>query len=249
MCSLKRFLLPFVALLIALALGQSEMKGAFIANTPIVTPGGCFVGTGCDNRGYYTATNTAGDLSISLGVIERFVGAILPTSGNNYIVPTGTNGGGLALWNVNFSFTVPTQLLNYTFVLAFSDLNRPGTLTNPLIFSPGAFPDNEYRTAGGVETTGTYAANAATAVTMQQSTNLGFFFPGFNPNEAHTYQVFADIRNLQGQSLVSNNIVINASQDFNQTGEVPEPSTYGMMVFGLCLLIAGVRRRRRQVLS
>lgn len=173
MMSFLKSLLPLVALILALALGQSEVKGANILtpNTPIMTAGGCFVGTSCVNQNFYGSTNTStgiNQVSIYLGAIQRFVGPVAPSplSSNNYVVPTGSSGG-TALWTIPISYTVPTNFLSYILVLAVSDLNLPGTIVNPLIFSPSFFPNNEYRTAGGVETTGTFLANAGTAVTLQ----------------------------------------------------------------------------------
>jgi hypothetical protein len=159
-------------------------------------------GTGTVN-GNFTVDREAGGVELGLRAAIRFVGPIVP-SGNIYSAPTGTSGGGLALWNFEFSVD-PGTLVGTTALLTISDSFLHSTSFNPALI---------------IDNAGTGASG------YQNSENLGFFPAAlsFDPNVANTYTFDLTLSSDTGQ-IASVEMLVNVAA-------VPEPSTWAMMILG-----------------
>jgi len=190
-----------VAFMTFLAFG-SNVSAAVLTDQDLTN--GWNNGTGTVN-GDFTVDREANGVELGLRAAIRFVGPITPT-GNVYSAPTGTSGGGVALWN--FEFSVDSgSLVGTTATLTISD-----NFSHSFSFSPTAYGDNTNTGTSG----------------YQNSENLGFFPLNFlllfDPNIANTYRFDLTLNSGPTQDATVEMLVNVAA--------VPEPSTWAMMILG-----------------
>jgi hypothetical protein len=169
-------------------------------------------------NGNFTVDQETNGVELGLRAAIRFVGPIVP-SGNIYSAPTGTSGGGLALWNFEFSVD-PGTLVGTTALLTISD-----SFLHSTSFNPALILDNKGTGASG----------------YQNSENLGFFplnaLLSFDPNVANTYTFDLTLSSETGQ-IASVEMLVNVAA-------VPEPSTWAMMILGFAGFGFMAYRRQR----
>lgn len=182
-------------------------------------------GTGPVNGAF--TVDRVGDIELGLRGGIRFVGPITPVD-NVYAAPAGSSGGGVALWNFDFSVD-PGALTGTTALLTITD-----SFSHTVSFNPASV----------------YSDNASTGISgYQNSQNLGFFplsfAISFDPNLANSYTfdlaLFSgELQNAETQ-LAKVEMIVNVAA-------VPEPSTWAMMVLGFAAVGYMTYRRRRPAL-
>ena len=207
-----------------------------VYDTALVSPG-VYYGTGNSNSNFTVSTN--GTVELGLGVINRFIGPVDPGAGSNtYMVSTGTNGGGLALWDYVLSINTRagggTQTVSTdgdVYSLTVKDNTTSVSITgNPLLIGDNA--------ENGSSTTHLLALSSVWGA--QNAENPGFpgvgLFPNFNPYAADSYTVTL---NMVDPTNSANNVSVSE----NINAQTPEPGSLAMMGGGL-LGIGFVLRRR-----
>ena len=213
-------------------------------NTSLGGPG-VYFGTGNQNAGFTTVTDTSNGITVALGAEIRGPGggAILPTptAGSNlYFAPAGSNatsgGNPLALWNYEFSVNMGTTgltLANITSaIITVTNTQNP---SQTFSFNAATLGDNFGVTNLGAVNGGGGPAGAppSSDVGFQNSENIGF--AGFNPFAVTGYEISI--------ALVVGDETLNLSEQINA---VPEASTWAMMILGFFGVGFLAYRRRNQ---
>lgn len=239
---IRAFCKVFIASAVATAAMASVASASPAYNANLVDPG-FYAGSGNPNSGF--TVNTQNGVEIGLGVHYRFGASVAPspTTGNVYIVKDGGQpcySTTCALWNFDFSVNLQANGANPT--LHLSDITSLMTITNvgtgdTFSLDPlHAFSDN-YGWNGG-PSDNTALTNLSSDWGFQNSENLGFFFPGFDPYAAGTYKIELSVAE-GATSLGSVSETIEA---------VPSPGTLSLFAAGLGVLgMLGWRRKRKAV--
>ncbi|MFY9685674.1 MAG: hypothetical protein WAJ88_07735, partial [Pseudolabrys sp.] len=101
-----RTFLNFVAAGGAAASIASAAQAAVVYDTSLADPPGFYNGSGNPNEGF--TVNTVGGIELGLGVNNRFIGPVHPTSTNNYDVAVGFSTFPIAKWNFEYSVNLGT---------------------------------------------------------------------------------------------------------------------------------------------
>jgi hypothetical protein len=184
---------------------------------------GYYNGSGNPNVGFTTDTNNG--VQLGLGVNLRFIGPVLPSSTNNYFVPTGTSGkppSGAATWDFLFSVDFGSTGLTTTDTTALLTIDNVGA-GKSFSFDPSTISDNATNGKG-----------------YQNAENLGFAFLAsnllFNPNSPDEYIVTLTLSDSTGQ-------LASVTENINAT---PLPAALPLFVSGLGGLgFFGWRKKRR----
>jgi hypothetical protein len=216
---------------LAVSLLSIVQAQAVVVNDTNLAPPGYYNGTGGAN-GHFTV-DTENGVEAGLRAELRTIGAITPT-GNVYVAPTGTDSGGRALWNFNYSVNPGTTLGTWATILITNLANglTASILDNAITRLPGLLGD------------------ATNGNGYQNSENLNFPFLKtpllFDPNANDTYKIDLTVFGEAGR--------LASVEAFVQVGTgvsaVPEPSTWAMMILGF----AGVgfmayRRKNKMALN
>lgn len=222
----------------AIAVGEVA-NAATVFDTTLASPG-FYSGSGNPQNGF--TVTTEGNTEIALGVINRNVGVVHPTSGSVYDVSTGLfSGSGFcnnncALWNIQFSLNLGagsgTHLSDITTLLTVKNLTTLAASSfNPL----STFLDND----GWNGSKNGANANLSTDYGFQNSENLKFgefSALNFNPLENTSYLVTFTVS--QGESqLASVQETINAT---------PIPAALPLFATGLGVMGFFARRKKRK---
>jgi hypothetical protein len=218
-------------------------------DTPLASPG-VYFGTGNQNAGFTTVTDTSNGITIALGTEIRGPGggAILPnpSSGSaNYFAPTGSNakssgGAPLGLWNYEFSVNLGNTNLTLaditSAVVTVTNAQTAGTFS----FNAAALGDN-FGVAKDGTVNGGSGAPPSSDVGFQNSENLGFAPAGFafNPFAVNTYDISL-------QLVLDNGETLSLTEQVNA---VPEASTWAMMILGFVGIGFLAYRRRHQAIG
>lgn len=228
----------------------------------LADPNGVYYGSGNVNGGFTTVR--LGDIEIGLRAKLRDpaiagAAAIIHSSTNVYEVPAGTYAPNRALWNYDWSISIPhsegSLLQSLDAQLTVTDLNSP-LLKKWEIDPLSYFPDNAgwgYPLPnGGIPTTFNLhrlkiftdpdTATDFVVYGAQNSENPGFSDfrtnLGFNPNAASSYRFDLTVRN--GSMTATDTMIVNASP-------VPEPSS--VVLLGFCVTAFGVMIRKKSARS
>jgi hypothetical protein len=246
-----------VGIAVVLAGGPAFADVITTDDTPLAGPG-VYFGTGNQNAGFTTTTDTSNGVTIALGAEIRGPGggAILPSplSGSmNYVAPPGSNatssgGAPLALWNYEFSVNLGTASPG-TAQLTLADITSANvTVTNVLTsqtstLHAATLTDNFGLASNSPNMNGTFNVNGgggtagaplSSDVGFQNSENIGF--AGFNPTAPAVFDITLNLALDNGETL-SVTETINA---------VPEASTWAMMILGFFGIGFLAYRRRNQ---
>lgn len=230
-------LLKYAILPAAAVVALAGPVNAAVFDTSLVAPG-VYFGTG--NANEYFVTNTASNIELGLGTLERFVTPIAPitSTSSTYNVMTGTTtvaGKTGAAWDFEFSINTNANgtgdgtLAGITSSLCVQDVGA-GTKN---CFDPLAIPDDAHASSATAQN-----AEALQFLDTTTPTDTRFFDPAFNINANDTYIFTLSAFN-------ADRILIDTVRmtDIAGTGAVPEPvslSLFGMGIVGLGL----VRRRK-----
>ncbi|MGN6370167.1 MAG: hypothetical protein ACTHN5_18070 [Phycisphaerae bacterium] len=206
-----------------------------------------YFGSGNPNGGF-TVDNENG-VELGLRAKYRQNGAVIDTNSNLYtVVPgaqTNTTSGGngaatnRAAWNWEFSIDLRpngvgtlslSDIINST-TLTFTDLTTSTVLFSGSPFA--GFPDTSSFGASGKNSP--FSVNDWAA----QNSENGVFFPGFDMNAPHLYEVTLDVKGVTGAPIASNTIDI-------QVAPLPSAATMGL---GMLALVgaAGLLRKKLAV--
>jgi hypothetical protein len=132
-----------------------------------------------------------------------------------------------------FNVTSPHSELSYMY---YVNLGLKG------FFSPaGALqPD------GGIFPNGTYGAQADVGLVKNLHSDVYWSGTAYAPDSANYAWVFGTIDGFQGDSGLYHEFYTWAVRPGDVAAAMPEPETYAMLLAGLGLLGAGVKRRRRR---
>lgn len=202
-----------------------------------LAPPGCQIGSGCDQNGW--DVSVAGGTELGLAGIDRFLGA--PGEGTNpgsingsiYSVPDGANPvrwydpPNTALWNYEFSINTQVNggeqsLSDFSYLLTITDLTTSTTIAS---FDPTLIHDN--------------VKLGSPIYDEQNSENLAYGNPGFDPTAADDYQF-----TLQEFTTGQNPTLVNQAQIDIQVAPEPSTITLAGLAFGVLLMFG--RRRMRQ---
>ncbi len=192
-----------------------------------------------------TASYSGGSVTLDVGVVLRYVGAVTPSPANDYTVPVGNAPSphtGSA-WGFPYSITTTGSLVlsDFAFLITITDVTQ-GLSAN---FDPTSPGDNVYCTgpvasctAGSVTST----KNLAIDTLLQNSEALSFppfnTVLNYNSFNADTYTISmtaTPVSPLTGSA---------ATVDENIDASTPEPAAMGLVAAGLLGLVIGARRRR-----
>ena len=194
---------------------SSAAQATLVYDTSLASPG-FYNGSGNPNEGF--TVNTVGGIELGLGVNNRFVGPVHPTSSNVYDVAVGFSTVPLAKWNFEYS----VNLGNSGFTLG--QVNTRLTITNlanleAFSFDPFTIPDNAHFDGS---TTHNGGGALPTDIGFQNSENLSFF-PlgpafGWDPAVGGSYLITLALVNEAGAPIFSVEEQINAD---SHTGDTP----------------------------
>jgi hypothetical protein len=213
---------------------SSAAQATLVYDTSLASPG-FYNGSGNPNEGF--TVNTVGGIELGLGVNNRFVGPVHPTSGNVYDVAVGFSTVPLAKWNFEYSVNLGNS------GLTLGRVNTRLTITNLLnsqvfSFDPFTVSDNAH-----FDGTTTHNSGGAlpTDIGFQNSENLSFF-PlgpafGWDPTAGGSYLITLALVNEAGAPILSVDEQINAT---------PIPATLPLFATGLGALGLLARRRKRK---
>jgi len=231
-----RTFLNFVVAGGAAASIASAAQAAVVYDTSLADPPGFYNGSGNPNEGF--TVNTVGGIELGLGVNNRFIGPVHPTTANNYDVAVGFSTFPIAKWNFEYSVNLGTT------GLTLGDVGTLLTITNLanfqiISFNPFLIPDNS--SFDGTNThNGTGAS--ATDIGFQNSENISFFAflnPafGWDPAANGTYLITLSLLNEAGATLFSVDETINAT---------PIPAALPLFAAGAGVLGFFARRRKNK---
>jgi hypothetical protein len=219
---MSRQLKLLIGIIAAVVATTASRADTIAYNTSLAA--GYYNGTGNPNTGFTTDTTIDG-IQLGLGVNLRFVGPVLPTSTNNYNVPTGTSAhspAGSATWDFEYSVDFGSSgLFNIGNTDALLTILNVGTGLSAS-FDPAAISDDATNGNG-----------------YQNAENLGFSFIGsaigFDPNAPDQYIITLSLSSAIGSPLASVTENIDAT---------PIPATLPLFVGGLGLFGYLARRRK-----
>ena len=218
----------------AAASAVSAAHAAVVYDTSLADPPGFYNGSGNPNEGF--TVNTAGGIELGLGVNNRFVGPVHPTTTNVYDVAIGFSTFPIAKWNFEYSVNLGNS------GLTLGDVKTLLTITNlanfqTISFDPFLIPDNAHFD-------GTTAFNgggaSASDVGFQNSENITYFSllnPAFNwdPAANGSYLITLALFNAAGAPLLAVDEQINAT---------PIPAALPLFAGGAGVLGFFARRRK-----
>lgn len=211
-------------------------------------------GGGVTNQGWTANPGSADDVVLALRARLRY-----PAPSNTvnwdgtdtYTYNTGAHSqygfNNLAEWNIDFSMNAGdgNVISDYTYVLGLdtnSGLGVSHTLLDPFAtWTDNSFGDPTTTMGNGVDATG--AANQAALMDewqiAQNSQNMGWIFPTFDPTVNGTYSLYlAAYAGTQEVARTSITVIVGDG------GTVPEPGSLALV--GLALAGAAVASRRKQ---
>jgi hypothetical protein len=228
----------FLKLLAAGAAATSIVSAAHAAvvyDTSLASPG-FYNGTGNPNEGF--TVNTVGGIELGLGVNNRFVGPVHPTTTNLYDVAVGFSTFPLAKWNFEYSVNLGNSGLtlgNVQTLLTITNLANFQTISfNPFLISDNAHFDGTNTFNGG--------GASASDVGFQNSENISFFSflnPafGWDPASNGSYLITLALFNATGAPLLAVDEQINAT---------PIPAALPLFAGGAGVLGFFARRRKNK---
>ena len=231
---------PFRTFLKALAAGgaavsiSSAANAALVYDTSLASPG-FYNGTGNPNEGF--TVNTQGGIELGLGVNNRFIGPVHPTSTNQYDVAIGFSTVPLAKWNFEYSVNVAGAGITLGQIHTLLTITNLANLQS-LSFDPFLVPDNAH-----FDGTTTFNGGGAltTDVGFQNSENLSFFpfSPafGWDPNANGSYLITLALVNESGGTIFSVDEQINAT---------PIPAALPLFAGGAGVIGFFARRRKKE---
>jgi hypothetical protein len=216
---------------------SSAAQATLVYDTSLASPG-FYNGSGNPNEGF--TVNTVGGIELGLGVNNRFVGPVHPTSSNVYDVAVGFSTVPLAKWNFEYSVNLGNS------GSTLGQVNTRLTITNlanleAFSFDPFTIPDNAHFDGS---TTHNGGGALPTDIGFQNSENLSFF-PlgpafGWDPAAAGSYLITLALVNEAGAPIFSVEEQINAT---------PIPATLPLFATGLGALGLLARRRKRKAIA
>ncbi len=221
--NIKRVLgLSSSAALILCAFAVSA-TASIIDDTSLAAPG-FYNGSGNSNSNFTVATGDG--IELGLSAILRYVGPVDPGAGSNtYIVPTGI-GGGVALWDFEFSINVDgggngSALSDYTYAMQIADTTT--SVVSPFFDPTTTFDDNAEWNGARV-----YKADLTTVSGAQNAENLSWLGGPFDPNATDDYTVTLTVTDAANSTSVTDSINIDAT--------APEPGTILLSLTGIACL-------------
>lgn len=209
-------------------------QAAAVYDTSLASPG-FYNGTGNPNEGF--TVNTQGGIELGLGVNNRFIGPVHPTSTNQYDVAIGFSTVPLAKWNFEYSVNVANAGLTlgqiHTLLTITNLANLQSFSFDPFLVGDNAHFDGTNTFNGG----GALASDAG----FQNSENLSFFplSPafGWDPAANGSYLITLALLNESGGTIFSVDEQINAT---------PIPAALPLFAGGAGLLGFFARRRKNK---
>jgi hypothetical protein len=230
-------------LAVALAFGAVASQAAEVT---------AIFGNSVTNQGWTANTTNGVELALRARLRLPVPTNTVNTDGNgNYTHNTGaytlygfTN---LAEWNFDFSINSGTANVNaYTYVLGL-DTSASQAAAYATIDPFTAFFDNSFGNSGTAQGAGVEAPDFAGQTTLagqnsvaQNSQNMGWLFPTFDPTVDGTYSLYLAAYNQAGNEVARTDITVIVGRG----GDVPEPATLGLV--GLALVGAAAASRRKK---
>ena len=236
--SFRTFLKLFAAAGAAVSL-SGAVHATVVYDTSLASPG-FYNGTGNPNEGF--TVNTLGSIELGLGVNNRFIGPVHPTTTNQYDVAVGFSTVPLAKWNFEYSVNLGNSGLH------LGDVQTKLTITNlanfeTISFDPYIIPDNAHFNGTTTQNGSNPGAGALPIdIGFQNSENISFFSflnPDFDwdPAAAGSYLITLALFNENGDPLLSVDEQINAT---------PVPATLPLFAGGAGILGFFARRRKKK---
>lgn len=209
----------------AIVMAASAAQAGSATNASLASPG-VYFGTGNANGAF--AVDTEGGIEIGLrSKISGIHPQITPT-GDVYDIPIGDT------FNFDYSFNPSVTGTEAN----ISGLTQSITITDlfglSVSFDPSAIPDNYSLLAGPDQRL------TAPVGGFQNSEKISFAFldPAYNPNKADTFNLTYTVTGANGAPIASVENIVN-------TGVVPEPAAWALMMLGFGGVGAVLRRKAR----
>ena len=234
-----------------------------LTDQTLPTPPGFFNGTGQPNDHF--VTNNDGDALIALGVINRYVGSVAPTSPSSstynvqagfYQGAAGNCQGSCSHWNIQFSLALVGRTLSE---IATQSLTISDTFGHTITVDPlhSFYDDAGFNPSNGTTNTayspgidlrpiGPYLPpidNTGVDSIYQNSQNITFYplaLAGFDPLAGTTYSVVFSYRMDESDTTYS------VAETINAIAATPLPAALPLFASGLGALGLFAHRRKRK---